>query len=287
MASERQREANRRNGRNDGPRTETGKEHSRRNSLRHGLTSSTLVVLSEESQHEYEAVLRGFRESFHPDDAAEDALVLRLAHAHWRSLRSRRIETGILNIAAATERARAREIVEECPEHLDPHNAIAVAFMTRPPDQWHTFLRYDTTIGRDFFHTLDALMKLQRARQLRKPPPLLAAAAGAQIVQQDCQHEPQATSTPKSSVSDSGIRSVSQIAPYPEAQRTTNTYPAIETTSSSATNTTTKSHSPERPQTQKVAIARHRPIAGSFTGDKIVKLFGPANSTSQCSDTSS
>ena len=181
MASERQREANRRNGRKGGPKTEAGKQHSRLNSLRHGLTSSTLVVLPEENQHEYEAVLHGFRESFQPNDAAEDALVLRLAHAHWRSLRSRRVETGILNITAATERARASEIVEDCPEHLNPHNAIAVAFMTRPPDQWHSYLRYDTTIARDFFRTLDALTKLQRARQLRKPQPLLAAAAGAQL----------------------------------------------------------------------------------------------------------
>ena len=92
MASERQRQANRRNGRKGGPRTETGKQASRTNSLKHGLSSSTLVVLPEEHQHEYEAILRGFRESFPPHDAAEEALVLRLAQAHWRSLRSRRVE---------------------------------------------------------------------------------------------------------------------------------------------------------------------------------------------------
>ena len=40
-----------------------------------------------------------------------------LAQAHWRSLRSRRIETGILNITAAVECIRAREIVEDCLDH--------------------------------------------------------------------------------------------------------------------------------------------------------------------------
>ena len=159
MASERQREANRRNGSKGGPRTEAGKQRSRTNSLKHGLSSSTLVVLPEEHQHEYEAILHGFRESWAPQDATEEALVLRLAQAHWRSLRSRRIETGILHITAATERKRAQKIVEDCPEHLNPHNAIAVGFMIGPEERWKMYLRYDGAISRDFFRTLDMLTR--------------------------------------------------------------------------------------------------------------------------------
>jgi hypothetical protein len=164
MASLRQIAANRRNGRLGGPKTEAGKERSRANSIKHGLTSSTLVVLPEEDEAEYREVLRGFRASFNPQDEGEDALVLRLAQAHWRTLRSRRVETGIFAIGANVERARARETVENCPEHLNPHEAIAVGFMTRSPELWQTYLRYDNTISRDFFRTLDALMKLQRIR---------------------------------------------------------------------------------------------------------------------------
>ena len=146
MGSERQRAAN---GREGGPKTDSGKQRSRRNSLKHGLSASTLVVLPQEDHYEYEAVLRGFRESYQPHDAAEEALVLRLAQAHWRSLRSRRIETGILNITAAVECIRAREIVENCPEQLNPHNAIAVGFMTMPAERWRcisgTTLRFHGT----------------------------------------------------------------------------------------------------------------------------------------------
>ena len=179
MPSQRQLEANRRNGRKGGPNTEAGKRRSRLNPLKHGLTSTTLVVLPDELQHEYDEVLRGFRESFQPHNAAEEALVLRLAQAHWRSLRSRRVETGILDITAATERARAQNMVEDCPEDLNTHNAIAVGLMTNPAEQWQNYLRYDTTIARDFFRTLDALKRLQRERKRserpRKPP--FAAAA--------------------------------------------------------------------------------------------------------------
>jgi hypothetical protein len=60
MPSERQREANRRNGRKGGPKTEAGKQSSGLNTLKHGLTSTTLVVLPEEHEHEYEEVSAAF-----------------------------------------------------------------------------------------------------------------------------------------------------------------------------------------------------------------------------------
>ena len=81
------------------------------NSLRHGLTSTTLVVLPEENRREYEEILRGFRESLKPAGAFEDALVARLAQTHWRGLRSRRVETGMLDITAASQRDLARQVV--------------------------------------------------------------------------------------------------------------------------------------------------------------------------------
>ena len=168
MASPRQIAANRRNGAKGGPKTEAGKQQSRLSSLKHGLTSSTLVVLPEEHEHEYNEVLRGFRESFNPADPAEHALVLRLAQTHWRSLRSRRVETAVLHVTAKTMRGRARETVENCPQNLNPHEAIAVGFMALPEEHWRNYFRYDAAIARDFFKTLEALQKLQRTRDTRK-----------------------------------------------------------------------------------------------------------------------
>jgi len=54
MASERRRKANRSNGGRGGPKTAAGKQRSRLNNIKHGLTSSTLVVLPEEDSQEYE-----------------------------------------------------------------------------------------------------------------------------------------------------------------------------------------------------------------------------------------
>ena len=210
MASLRQLAANRANGAKGGPKTEAGKQRSRLSSLKHGLTSSTLVVLPEEHEHEYKEVLRGFRESFNPADPAEEALVLRLAQTHWRSLRSRRVETAVLHVTANAQRNDARELVENCPEHLNPHEAIAVAFMAMPADHWQKYLRYDTTISRDFFKTLEALQKLQRTRANRKPAMAVAVGQAVSPAQSELKvmHAGQSYAFPE--LSENGIGSVSQ-----------------------------------------------------------------------------
>ena len=88
----------------------------------------------------------------------------RLAHLAL----ARRVETAIYHVTAKHQCHQARELVENCPEHLNPHEAIDVAFMAMPAEHWQQYLRYDTAISRDFFKTLDALQKLQRTRQNRK-----------------------------------------------------------------------------------------------------------------------
>jgi hypothetical protein len=244
MASQRQIEANRANGAKGGPKTQAGKEQSRLGSLKHGLTASTLVVLPEEHEHEYQELLRGFRESFQPQNPAEEAMVLRLAHARWRSLRSRRVETGILSITANAERRHVGNLVENCPDPhtLNPHEAIAVAFMTMPAGHWQMYMRYDTTISRDFFKALDALTKLQRVRntmQKTHPPqaPLtFAAGAGA-------------------SLSESGIRSVSQnssLTENPDEQKElTHESKQQKETSSTKSRPARQSHRPAAHSTEK------------------------------------
>jgi hypothetical protein len=206
MASERQREANRRNGRRGGPKTEDGKERSRVNRVTHGLTATTLVVLRQENPEESEEILSGFRDSMQPQGSVEEALVLRLAHAHWRGLRSRRVETGMLKVSAKIQIGRAREL-ENCPEHLDVHEAIGVGFLAERPERWTTWLRYDAAISREFFRTLDTLQRVQRERrrtqqyQQQQPPVSAPPPEPARVA---------AAPDTAAQVSDSGIRFDSQ-----------------------------------------------------------------------------
>ena len=100
MTSYRQIEANRRNAlKSTGPRTDAGKEQSRRNAVRHGLTAETVIGLLEDAgdYRQFEAAVIG---DYDAQSAVERELVLRLASLLWRLRRATKIETGLFEIQA-------------------------------------------------------------------------------------------------------------------------------------------------------------------------------------------
>jgi hypothetical protein len=99
MTSVKQIEANRRNAlKSAGPTTEAGKERSRRNAVRHGLTAETVIEPLEDAE-DYKAFEISITSAFDAQTAVERELVLRLASAMWRLRRSTAIETGLLQIS--------------------------------------------------------------------------------------------------------------------------------------------------------------------------------------------
>src|SRR5260370_22723983 len=79
MTSFRQIEANRRNAlRSTGPRTEAGKQASRRNAVRHGLTAETVISALEDADN-YQAFEAAITADYDVQSAVERELVLRLA----------------------------------------------------------------------------------------------------------------------------------------------------------------------------------------------------------------
>jgi hypothetical protein len=79
MTTFRQIEANRRNARNStGPVTEEGKQRSRCNAVRHGLTAETVIGALEDAQ-DYQAFEAAITADYDAQSAVERELVLRLA----------------------------------------------------------------------------------------------------------------------------------------------------------------------------------------------------------------
>ena len=79
MTSYRQIEANRRNAlKSTGPKTEAGKQASRCNALRHGLTAETVIGALEDAE-DYEAFEAAITADYDAQSAVERELVLRLA----------------------------------------------------------------------------------------------------------------------------------------------------------------------------------------------------------------
>ncbi len=102
MISPRRLEANRRNAlRSTGPRTEAGKDRSRVNALRHGLTAETVVATLEDAE-DYKAFEATIIADYDPETAVARELVLRLASLLWRLRRAGVIETNLLELHAET-----------------------------------------------------------------------------------------------------------------------------------------------------------------------------------------
>ena len=100
MSSFRQIEANRRNAlRSTGPTTDAGKQASRRNAVRHGLTAETVISALKDAEG-YKAFEAAVTADYDAESAVERELVLRLASVLWRLRRATTMETGLFEIQA-------------------------------------------------------------------------------------------------------------------------------------------------------------------------------------------
>jgi hypothetical protein len=100
MTSFRQIEANRRNARKStGPVTAEGKQRSRCNAVRHGLTAETVIGTLEDAE-DYKAFEAAITADYDAQSAVERELILRLASLLWRLRRATTMEPGLFEIQA-------------------------------------------------------------------------------------------------------------------------------------------------------------------------------------------
>ena len=129
MTSFRQIEANRRNARKStGPITEEGKQRSRCNAVRHGLTAETVIGALEDAE-DYKAFEAAIIADYDAQSAVERELVLRLASLLWRLRRATTMETGLFEIQAdqLREFRQARQI------HPDSREIVYAMFGRADP----------------------------------------------------------------------------------------------------------------------------------------------------------
>jgi hypothetical protein len=93
-------EANRLNAsKSTGPKTQPGKQRSRRNAVRHGLTAETVIGALEDAE-DYREFQAAVIADYDAQSAVERELVLRLASLLWRLRRATIMETGLFEIQA-------------------------------------------------------------------------------------------------------------------------------------------------------------------------------------------
>ncbi len=126
-----------------GPRTESGKQRSSRNALRHGLTARTAVLPCEDPAA-YEKHCRQLRDEHQPATPTETQLVQELADTAWRLNRIPLLEAEIFN--------------EATPESPAPSPQSLVAALA-------TLGLLGARLSRQFQKALDQLRSLQADRR--------------------------------------------------------------------------------------------------------------------------
>jgi hypothetical protein len=185
MTSLRQIEANRRNAmKSTGPKTEAGKEQSRRNAVRHGLTAETVVDVLEDPE-DYKAFETAVASDFDVQTAVERELVLRLASLLWRLRRATAIDTGLLEIPSDIDRGpdpkRANEAsvigaveigqlahdlhdreIEQGAGALTLNSGMSGRFLRIEPEAVERLGRYETALWRQVYQVIFVLDFLRR-----------------------------------------------------------------------------------------------------------------------------
>src|SRR5262249_51863771 len=124
MSSLKQVQANRLNAlQSTGPKTSQGKERSRCNAIRHGLSAETVIVGFEDA-HDYEAFEATVIADYDAQSAVERELVLRLASVLWRLRRATGIETSLFEatIGQSASLTRASADLSLSRLFLDPED---------------------------------------------------------------------------------------------------------------------------------------------------------------------
>ena len=128
MTSLKQIEANRRNAlKSTGSTTPEGKERSRRNALRHGLTAETVIAALENSE-DYEAFEAAVISDYDAESAVERELVLRLASVLWRLRRATGIGTAIFE-SVTVDLARSNTVIYARPSSRQAISRIEINYI--------------------------------------------------------------------------------------------------------------------------------------------------------------
>jgi len=142
-----------------GPRTAAGKQRSKLNALRHGLTGHT-IVLPTDDQAAYQRHSQSFLDEYRPQGATESQLVQSVTDISWQLNRAAAVETNLfsLGITEMEDRIRAN--------HPHAEDALAMALTFREHNRAFANLGvYRQRLTRQFERTLVLLRQIQAERR--------------------------------------------------------------------------------------------------------------------------
>jgi hypothetical protein len=170
MPSELKSETSRINGgKSHGPKTPEGKEVSSKNSLKHGHTARSTILLQCESPDEFKEFLAEHITIHQPATPPELELVDQMAIARWRIRRFVAAETDLID----SEMVRNREKLDKefAPTHSGVHVAMAIRSLADESRCLSLMSRYESRHQRCHDKAYAALSELQQSRVSQPPVP--------------------------------------------------------------------------------------------------------------------
>ena len=168
MSSRQKRKIARTNGsKSAGKKSPEGLQKSSQNALRHGLTAKTLV-LSNESQAQFDELLDSFIRKFQPQDAVELELVTEMVAARWRLRRIWLIQTTTLEY----QMDKMEDELSGKFTLLTEPTRLSLAFTTLANQEksLQLLLRYESAYRRMYNQAQRDLLKLRESETSKKIP---------------------------------------------------------------------------------------------------------------------
>jgi hypothetical protein len=158
-----------------GPRTDAGKQRSKLNALRHGLTGQTIVLPSEDHSA-YQRLSQSFLDECQPKGAIETQLVQSLIDSSWRMNRAAAVETNLLSLGITEMEDRIHA------NHPEAEAALAMAMAFREHTRAFAQISiYGQRLARQFERTLAQLRQIQADRRKAEDCQLENAAKAMRI----------------------------------------------------------------------------------------------------------
>jgi hypothetical protein len=160
MSSQARVDANRQNAQSStGPRSDTGKQKSALNSVRHGFTGQTIVLPADQVEA-YQNFTEGFLKELAPVGVHETALVHSIMSSRWRMHQISAMESAMYALGF---REHAAQFADETPE-MASAMARAITYQRQRPEL-DRLRRYEAQMNRQANKDMQLLTTLQTARK--------------------------------------------------------------------------------------------------------------------------
>ena len=149
--SDKQIAANRANSKKStGANTETGHRNSARNSTRHGILSS-VILLEGESRERFAALVNSLHTEYQPENSTEVQYIQKAAVALWRQMRTWAVETAGVS--------HEMKLQAESVTHENAATRAMLAYRSLADNSRHLELmsRYEHRFDREHYRALEAL----------------------------------------------------------------------------------------------------------------------------------